>query len=421
MRLGNSWVVGLWALAAAGQAGAAGFELGEQGTRPLGTALAGIGTGTDELSASFWNPAGMAADPRSGVAAGASLISPSIEFSGQQPTGGDAGRAGYPPQVFARGDAGNGYILGFALNSPFGLRTQYDSDWAGRYHAIESDLEVVQGTLSLAKEVGSGLSLAAGVFMQELDVELTNAIKTPGGFADGYSRVTGESRGYGWLVGALWELEATTVGLSYHSSVMHEIEGTQQRRLPDMSATGNSTLTAISGSRSLGATADLELPARLVAGVRHAFTDGWRAMVSAQWSGWSSYDKLKVKTSGPTGTTTVREKDWDDAWSVAAGTEYDVNAVLTLRAGYRFEQTPVPDKEHRDPRLPDSDRQRLGVGATYGWGAGWSADLAYNYMDFGDAKIDNDDSADVSGNPETLNGEFDSNAQILSVQLNKRF
>lgn len=410
MRFRHCWLVGMCALATAGSAGAAGFELGEQGARPLGTALAGIGTGTEELSAAFWNPAGMAADPRPGVGAGGSLISPSMEFSGDTPDGGDAGRDGYPPHVFARDHFGEGWTGGFALTVPFGLRTKWDEDWAGRYHAVTSDLNVTQGTLSLAKSVGS-LSLGGGFVIQQLDVELTNKIKTPAPAADGDSRIKGDSHGYGWMAGALWESGGTRLGLSYHSSVVHDIGGTQ---VVDLRSIGG-------GFNRLSVSARLDLPARAIAGVRQELGERWRAMASVQWTEWSNYDELFVDAPG-TAFDTTREKDWEDSWSVAVGTEYDLSDAWTVRGGYRFEQTPVPDKEHRDPRLPDSDRQRFGVGAGYAWGAGWSADVAYNYMQFADAKIDNSDSAAAGGaTPETLSGSFDSSAHIVDIQVSKRF
>ena len=404
-------LIGLCALGVAGTAGAAGFELGEQGTRPLGTALAGIGTGTEELSAAFWNPAGMAADPRPGVAAGGSVVSPAIEFSGDTPDGGDAGRDGYPPQVYLRDQMGKDLILGFALNAPFGLRTEYDADWAGRYHAIESDLQVIQGTLSVAKEVGNGLSLGGGFVIQQLDVTLTNAVdfggQGDGPTRDGNSKITGDSHGYGWMLGALWEQGATKVGVAYHSSVVHDISGSQRLETP------------VSPPNTLPASTRLDLPGRLIVGIRHSLTPNWRAMASAQWTEWSTYDQLKVEVSGS--DNVVKEKKWEDVWSFAVGTEYDLSDRWMISAGYRFEQTPVPDKEHRDPRLPDSDRQRFAVGGSYAWGGGWSADVAYNYMPFGDAKIDNPDGATGGPAPTTLNGAFDLTAHVLSAQVNKRF
>lgn len=408
MRFGARVLVGVIGLTLVPMVDAAGFELGEQGTRPLGTALAAIGTGTEELSAAFWNPAGMAADPDPGVSAGAALISPSIRFSGASPDGGEAGRDGLPPRLFARDRMGKGLVLGFGLTVPFGLRTEYDAAWAGRYHAIESELEVRQGTLSVAKSLGGGVSLAGGLVVQRLDVELTNAIKTSA--TDGYSRITGDSHGYGWLAGALWETGKTRLGLAYHSSVVHDIRGTQ---IADLTAVGG-------GYNQFPVTAGLDLPGRAVLGVRRALSDRWRAMASLQWSQWRAYDELFV--DGPGGNDTLREKDWENVWSFAVGMAYDLTAQWTVRGGYRFEQTPVPDKEHRDPRLPDADRQRLAVGGSFAWGSGWSTDVAYNYMDFADAKIANSDSAAYGGaTPETLAGSFDSSSHVLDLQLNRRF
>ena len=62
------------------------------------------------------------------------------------------------------------------------------------------------------------------------------------------------------------------------------------------------------------------------------------------------------------------------------------------------------------------------MGAGYAWGGDWSADVAYNYMQFAEAKIDNGDSAAAGGaTPETLTGDFDSTAHIVDIQVSKRF
>ena len=38
--------------------------------------------------------------------------------------------------------------LGAMISAPFGLKTEYDDDWVGRYNAVESDVKIVDLTLS---------------------------------------------------------------------------------------------------------------------------------------------------------------------------------------------------------------------------------------------------------------------------------
>ncbi len=398
-----TWILGAWALIAAGAAAASGFAIPEQGARPTGTAMAGVGSGTTELSAAFWNPAGMAADPRPGIGLGAAYIEPEITFSGQSPDGGDAGKAETPPHLFARAPVSDSITGGFSLNVPFGLSTTWDNGWAGRYHALESGLSVRQGTLSGAGALGGGLSLGGGLAVQRLDVKLTSAVDQSPLASDGSSKVDGDSTAFGWVAGLHWQGEAASAGLSYHSGVGHEIDGESALRL----ATGDQTVPA---------EARLELPARAIAAIRRDVGADLTVLASLVWTEWSAYDELKMSFPGSGLPDAVAEKDWEDVWAGALGLELDPGGAWILRGGYRFEQSPVPSAKRRDPRLPGADRQRLALGTTWRGPADWSLDLAYNYLWLADGDIHN---TDAQGH--TLDGTFESRAHIAELQVNKRF
>lgn len=60
----------------------------------------------------------------------------------------------------------------------------------------------------------------------------------------------------------------------------------------------------------------------------------------------------------------VTQERWRDSWSVSLGAEYRVTEALAVRTGIAWDQTPVPGAT-RTPRIPDSDRYWLSVGATW--------------------------------------------------------
>ncbi len=101
---------------------------------------------------------------------------------------------------------------------PFGLGTEYDSDWIGRYHAIESSVTTININPSFAFKANDRLSLGFGLNAQYIDVILSSAVDSApvcrwrmpprGWMALRRSRVT--SWGYGWNVGLLYDLSDTT-------------------------------------------------------------------------------------------------------------------------------------------------------------------------------------------------------------------
>ena len=102
------------------------------------------------------------------------------------------------------------------------------------------------------------------------------------------------------------------------------------------------------------------------------------------WTGWSSYDKLKVNLDqqvlikGVSTTTITTPKNWHDTFAFRFGTSYEVNDWMKLRAGYIYDLTPVPDSSF-DPQVPDSNRHIFTVGQDLKI---WSFTLgfAYNYI-----------------------------------------
>ncbi len=81
--------------------------------------------------------------------------------------------------------------------------------------------------------------------------------------------------------------------------------------------------------------------------------------------------------------------NWQDQWVVAIGTEYKATEATTLRAGYNWGESPVPD-ETLTPLFPATVEHHLSVGASWTRGAktwevalehGWNASQTNNNTD----------------------------------------
>ncbi len=129
---------------------------------------------------------------------------------------------------------------GLAVTTPFGLETDYNPGWAGRYHALQSKLRTVNLNPTIAFDLVDGLSVGVGLQAQYADAELSNAIDfgsigaalpplAP--FArptlqDGKVRVNGDDWSFGWTAGMLYEpFAGTRVGVAYRLNIRHELNG----------------------------------------------------------------------------------------------------------------------------------------------------------------------------------------------------
>ena len=390
---------------------AAGFALAEQSVKGLGNAFAGGAAVAEDATTVFFNPAGMSRLDGYNITAGLHYIVPSAKFTtisatqpvtgadiSGDPDGGDGGVAALVPNFFFTAAAGDEWNFGVGINTPFGMATEYDADWVGRYHAIESHLMTININPAASYKINDNLSLGLGVSAQYLDATLSQAqILTP--TVDGYAEVTGDSWGYGYNFGILYEFnEATRLGASYRSSVFHSVEGT-------MNVSG----TPINGDTS----GKIRLPASAQISVFHSLNDKFDIMADIMWTEWSVFEQLTF-TIPVVGGESVTDEYWENNWRYSVGGTYNHNDSLAIRAGVAFDQTPIPD-DTRTPRIPGNDRTWLTVGAGYSPNA-WSFDVAYAHIFVEDGPIDLVDAQ--RGN---LSGTFENSVNIISVEASYSF
>src|SRR6266568_6548148 len=142
--------IGSLALAlTAGQAFGSAFALQEQNASGLGHAYAGGAAAAEDVSTIFFNPAGLVRLQTTQIVVAGNVICPSSKFhdNGSQPagfgqplggTGGDAGSCAGVPNLYVGVPFTDKWSFGLGVNVPFGLQTDYDSDWIGRFQAIKS-------------------------------------------------------------------------------------------------------------------------------------------------------------------------------------------------------------------------------------------------------------------------------------------
>jgi long-chain fatty acid transport protein len=255
--------------------------------------------------------------------------------------------------------------FGVGLYAPFGLSTDYSSDWSGRYAALFSEIRAARIQIAGGVQASESLRVGAGVFLQHLSAELSQAYPL-GGSVDSRIRVDGEDTAPGWSIGALWQPRADlSLGLAFTSPVAHTLRG--RAELPGGGASTRVALTT---------------PETLSAGLGWQARPGWRLLGGATWTRWSRLQSLDIRLSD--GAVLSEAHAWRDTWRVGLGGEY-ARGPWTLRLGTAWDQSPVPDAAHRYPRLPDSDRTWGSLGLGYRRGD-WQWDLGYAHLRFADRR-----------------------------------
>jgi long-chain fatty acid transport protein len=355
----------------AGEAGAGGFALKERSARAQGLSFAGVTSGSGGLASMGFNPAAIGTIDTGGeVAGGLSLVSPIADgevFVGGAPAGQEVDAdemAGLANLYVGYRMAPDDLFFGLAVTTPFGLKTKYESDFIGRFDGLTSELLSFQISPVLGIEPLPGLTLAVQGNIFYADARLTSA-------AVG---LDGDDTTVGFSVGALWEVTgSTTVGVAYDHGY-------------DLELTGRAEGLATAGF-VFPVAATAELPQTVSLGVTQEITDRIRLMAEAQWQNWSVFDSIDITIRSPLGPITTSDlQDYEDAFFVALGGEYDVTEALTLRAGAAWDETPTPDPEvsegffGRTVRVPDEDRIWLSIGGSYDIGEAMTIDAGYSYL-----------------------------------------
>jgi long-chain fatty acid transport protein len=408
----------------------AGFAIIEQSVKGQGEAFSGGSTASDDASSVYFNPAGMSLTGKTELDAGAHLIMPQFSFKnkgsnypmlGGLPVsggdGGDAGIAALVPNVYYNQQLGNGLAAGLGLNAPFGLETEYNEDWVGRYHAIRTAMATFNINPALGYSINQYVAVGAGLNLQYVDVRMSQAIDFGGilaskGFPtmpqqlDGKVELKADDWGWGYNAGIMVSpLESTRIGLTYRSEVEYTLEGDADFDVPaqaaGLQAQGLFIDTDIKG--------DLTVPESISLGIAQQLPAGFTVKADILWTRWSRFQELRIKYDSNQ-PDSVTDESWNDTFRYALGVTYDYEKWV-FRVGTAYDETPIPDSYHRTPRIPDANRIWASCGASYQATEALTLDAGYTHLFFNNSSIDN-----VGTTGDYLTGTYEGEANLLALQ-----
>lgn len=418
-----------------------GFALYEQSASGLGNAFAGAAAVAEDASTIYWNPAGMAKlQPGKHMVIAGHAIMPSTKFSNSNSArginrtdfggnGGNAGDLAVVPNFYFAMDLNPRVNLGIGVNVPFGLATEYEPNWIGRFQGIKSEIATLNINPSLAWKASDRLALGFGVNWQHGEVNLLSGVNYKGLVfgtalnalvavdAEGQNKVDIDGDAWGYNAGMLYDLSPSTrIGIAYRSSLKYKLAGTT-------SFTGVPAAFALSPALTAGtANGNVQLtvktPDSASVSLMRQLDPRWDLLADATWTGWSKIKSLPVVRDTGATLDTLRF-NFKDTMRYSVGANYRMSDAWTLKMGLAFDQSPVPSAADRSVRLPDSDRTWISLGAKYRLSNAGFVDLGYTFIRIKDAPIDNNQNVgNVRG---YVNGSYKASVNILSLQYTHTF
>ncbi len=399
---------------------AAGFALIEQNASGMGNAYAGAAAIAEDASTIFFNPAGMTYIQGTQAVGALHLISPNADFNDK----GSIGAQGIPAAVVPKGDEGpnagdlafvpNFYFMteinpsvkvGVGVNAPFGLKTEYDDEWVGRFQADKSEVKAININPSIAFKVNDQLSIGFGVSVMYFEAELTrqvNRVVAP----ETSVKIKGDDIGYGFNLGAIYQVTADTrIGMAYRSKVDQNLEG--ESSSPLVAALNTDVKASVS------------LPENFSISAFSHLNDQWDLMGDVTWTRWSRFKELRIDFANAT-PDAVTPENWENTMRYSIGVNYHYSDAIKLRAGLAYDEEAIKD-EFRTARIPGNDRKWLSLGASYVLSPASKFDIGYAHLFISDASIDDDQTSPAEGRNGRVRGDFEGSVDILSMQYTHNF
>jgi long-chain fatty acid transport protein len=387
---------------------AAGLVLYEMAAPDMGVASAGRQAAGRDASIAGANPAGMTLLDRSQLVTGLLGIDVHAKFDADNATygGGNGGDAGsfVPAGSFSYVESLSPDLkLGVTVASIFGLGVDYDSTWSGRYYSQEGELMTMLLNTGVGYRLNDWLSIGGGINIVYGELTQEVAIKNLGSMQpDGKIKLDSDDVGYGFNLGVLAEFnKRTRFGLSYRSKVELNFEDSSSVDgvLPPLSTILE--VVGLNGKRKVDM--ELTIPTMVMASIYHELDDHWAVMGNVGWQKQSEFGKTGISIGSPNPSNFTADRNFDDTWHFALGTQYRLAEPWLLSVGFAYDESPVKDK-YRTPDMPLDRQYRYATGIQYDINEDVTIGAAYTFLDTGDARI-----KQVSTAKGDLDGEYETN------------
>lgn len=436
-------VAGALALPLCAQAGS--FQLPTDNAAGWARANAGGSLFANDPTAVYNNPAAMAFFTAPVLQITGTGIRPSAQFEGQftdqqgnPTTGNNPNGFGkfipFPNMAFAA-PINDHVTLGGSITVPFGLVSEYNPTWQGRYFGSKTSLQSIAASFSAGFKVNDQFAIGVGVVGQRTKAQLNSIIDAAGAAnallgAPAFVPQTDDVQlnvnvkkkvAFGYFAGFEWKpTTQDSLGLSYHSRIKQTLTG-NYNLYGSAAGIGLLGLAPLFGGPTLNpaggpASAQLDTPAFASLDWLHVVNDRLSLAATAKWTNWSSFSNLQLESNGE--QIINLPQAYKNSWLYSVGGDYKLTDQWTLRAGVGYDQTPT-NIISRDPRIPDGSRRLLGLGVGYQASDHLAFDLGYQHQFVGKTRVQLTNPPLLGAG--SMDGSFDDHGDVVSLTGTYKF
>lgn len=378
---------------------ASAFQLYELGTPIIGTAGVGQAALATDASTSYFNPAGMGVLNNSQFMLGSQLLLPYTNFSSNTATtisgdnGGNAATLTPGMSLYYTYRYSPDITLGVSMTTPYGGTLNYNDGWIGRFVVQNVLFYTINLNPSLSYRINNWAWIGGGVSLEYMKLHETVALPIPL-LPDGQATIDVANYAPGFNAGILlMPFASTKIGIAYRSEIKHNLHG--DTTFLRINATPNSSTTMI-------------MPQNVMMSMTHDINQ-FTLLGELGWSNWSSMQNTILTVEN---YSAVTPRNWRDTYRIGIGGQYHMNPCFLLQTGIAYDSSPT-NTANRLPDIPMDRQIRVGAGIMYKLVKHVMLGMSYEYLNLGNAHID-----DTSSNG-VLSGSYSRNyANTLQVSLN---
>jgi len=313
-------------------------------------------------------PAGMTLLPKSQLLVGVQPIYGRLQFhpdSANKVAGTDGGNALIPlpgGSFFFVYGVSDRLKVGFGTFAYFGGVTEFNLNWAGRFHlqgAVllgDTFMPAVAYRINDWLSVGAGLNIMLGFLKEKVGIlNITSPI-------NGQARYKDITAGVGGDIGILLQpTEKTRVGLTYLTPVNLNFGD-----VPHFSGLGPVLIGLFKKRGFFGANVDLGMtvPQGVSLSIYHQLSDTVALLGDANWQNWSQFGDVGISVNSQNPRSLTQNLNYNDTWSLAGGVQWKAVSNWLLSAGFRYDSSMVSDST-RTVTAPIGSQYRWTAGAQY--------------------------------------------------------
>ncbi|AEA43306.1 OmpP1/FadL family transporter [Fluviicola taffensis] len=352
-----------------------GFQVNFQGQKQQGMGLAGTAL-SEDASALFFNPGGVAFVKKSEINGGFSPIFANTLFVDSASGGGYRTKSpmGTPFSAYALFNFKKAEKLkvGLAVYTPFGSTIEYEDAWIGRFALTKLSLKSIYFQPTVSYKITEHFGFGAGFVISTGSVNLQKDI--PVQFADGsyaHAELSGKALGFGYNLGLSAKVnEHFSLGLTYRSQVSMKVKK------------GEATFTvpeSLSANFPNGPfTSSLPLPSVLTLGGSYDTGKKWQFVLDINYVGWKSYDTLAFdyETNTASLADTKSARKYKNIFAFRGGVNYKITEMISIRLGGGYGFSPVQNG-YLTPESPDNNRVYGTGGLGFKFNEHFNLDLSF--------------------------------------------